>query len=98
MCAKPGSKWRNATVVLEKREMFSYFGANFIPLEIYKRGKLFIPELIQQVHCFAIAMSTNDDMTDVINDTAQLQGSRLAAEIFVLKVMGVWYDVSGISH
>lgn len=53
----------------------------------HQGGEFRVTQLIKQIHRFTITVATHDDMPDVVHNTAQLKGSRLAAKIFILKVM-----------
>lgn len=43
-------------------------------------------------------MSTHNDVPDVIHNAPQLQCRWLAAEVLVLEVLGMRYQISRVSH
>lgn len=53
---------------------------------------------MQQVHRFAIAVTTNNDMSNVVDDTAKLKPSRFTRIVLVLKKLTVRNKVPGISY
>lgn len=66
--------------------------------DTHNRCVLFVPERVEQIHCFAIAVAAHDDMPNLVDHTAQFQCRRLAAEVLVLKVLRVRNQITGITH
>lgn len=60
--------------------------------------KVGITQLVEQVHGLTVAVAADYDVPDVIHHAAQLQCRRLTAEVLVLKVLGMWYQISSITH
>lgn len=65
---------------------------------IFLRRKLRILQLIQQVHSLAITVSTNDDVTNIVDHAAQLKSGRFARGVLILEKMTVRHKITGISN
>lgn len=65
---------------------------------IFFGSKFRILKLMQQVHRFAVAVPTNDDVPNVIDNAAQLKPSRFTRVVFVLKELTVRHEISSVSY
>lgn len=62
------------------------------------RGEALIAQRVQQIHGLAVAVPANDNVPDVVDHAAQLQSGRLAAEVLVLEVLCMRYQIAGVTH
>lgn len=53
---------------------------------------------MKQIHRLTIAVPANDDVPDVVDDTAELQPSRFARVMFILEELTMRYKVARISY
>lgn len=61
-------------------------------------GRLFrIAQLVQQIHGLAVTVPAHDDVANVVDHAAQLECGRLAAIVFVLKMLCMWYKITSIT-
>lgn len=100
--AQPCLEWGYASFVLGEQHKTEEYQSKYIVADYaaipYPCGKAFIAQRVQQVHGLAIAVATNDDVPDIVDDTAQLEGGRFAAKVVVLEMARIGDHVARVSH
>jgi len=71
---------------------------NTIDFPKYLRSEIRISQLVQKVHCLAVAVSANYYVSNVVHHASELQSCRFAAEVLVLEVLGMGNQIASISH
>lgn len=65
---------------------------------IFSGWELGILKLIQKIHCFAVAVPANNDVSNVVDNTAELETGRFTRIMLVLEELTVRNKIPGISY
>jgi hypothetical protein len=92
--AEPRPQRRDPAIVLGKTGLVAGLGRD----ATYLRGELAVLQLVQEIDGLAVAVAADDDVADVVDHAAQLQGRGLVGGQLVEEVLRMGDDVARVSH
>jgi hypothetical protein len=92
--AEPRPQRRDPAIILGKTGLVAGLGRD----ATYLRGELAVLQLVQEIDGLAVAVAADDDVADVVDHAAQLQGRGLVGGQLVEEVLRMGDDVARVSH